>query len=146
VAKKMVKKARPQQGPAQQDSTLTFEQTLEQLEKIVGRLEDGRLGLDEALADYERGVKYLKHCYQQLERAERKIELLAGVDQDGTARTTPFGEDDMTLEQKQVARSRRRSRSSGSSRTANTSDSESPDSESRDAEEGGGMDAPGSLF
>ena len=32
--------------------------------------------LSESLAQYEQGVKYLKFCYRQLERAERKIELL----------------------------------------------------------------------
>ena len=39
-------------------------------------LEGGQLGLSESLARYEHGVKYLKFCYRQLERAERKIELL----------------------------------------------------------------------
>jgi exodeoxyribonuclease VII small subunit len=87
----------------------TFEQALERLEKIVARLEGGQLTLSESLAQYEQGVKCLQHCYRQLERAERKIELLSGVDASGCAKTQPFTESDMSLEEKQAARSRRRS-------------------------------------
>jgi exodeoxyribonuclease VII small subunit len=90
------------------EEPLTFEQALGRLEKIVERLEGGQLTLSESLAAYERGVKYLQHCYRQLEQAERKIELLAGVDAEGRATTQPFAEPEMSLEQKQAARSRRR--------------------------------------
>lgn len=92
---------------------LSFEASLERLEEIVSQLEGGQLGLTESLARYEEGVKYLKFCYQQLERAERKIELLSGVDAEGRPVVQPFAESDMTLEEKQAARSRRRSRSGG---------------------------------
>ena len=88
---------------------LTFEQSLERLEKIVERLEGGQLTLSESLTQYEHGVKYLQYCYRQLERAERKIELLAGVDAEGRVKSQPFEESDMSLEEKQAARSRRRS-------------------------------------
>ncbi len=88
---------------------LTFEQSLERLEKIVERLEGGQLTLSESLTQYEHGVKYLQYCYRQLERAERKIELLSGVDAEGRVKSQPFEESDMSLEEKQAARSRRRS-------------------------------------
>ena len=52
--------------------------------QIVGELESGKLGLSDALARYEQGVKHLKACQQLLERAERKIELLSGVDAEAT--------------------------------------------------------------
>jgi exodeoxyribonuclease VII small subunit len=91
------------------DEPLTFEQALERLEKLVARLEGGQLTLSESLAAYEHGVKYLQYCYRQLERAERKIELLAGVDAEGRVKSQPFEESDMSLEEKQAARSRRRS-------------------------------------
>jgi exodeoxyribonuclease VII small subunit len=69
-----------------------FEQSLAELESIVHDLEDGQLGLTDALGRYEQGVKHLKHCYQLLEQAERKIELLTGVADDGTPCTEPFDE------------------------------------------------------
>jgi exodeoxyribonuclease VII small subunit len=88
----------------------SFEQSLDELEKIVAELESGKLGLSEALARYEQGVKHLKACQQLLERAERKIELLSGVDADGNPVTEPFHEGEIdTLKAKAAARGRRRS-------------------------------------
>jgi exodeoxyribonuclease VII small subunit len=87
----------------------SFEESLEELEKIVAELESGKLGLSDALARYEQGVKHLKGCQQLLERAERKIELLSGVDADGNPITQPFDEGDIdSLEAKAAARGQRR--------------------------------------
>lgn len=89
---------------------LSFEQSLAELEEIVSQLEDGQLGLSESLAKYEAGIKHLKRCYDALQKTERKIELLAGVDAEGNAITEPFDDEATTLEEKQQTRSRRRSR------------------------------------
>jgi exodeoxyribonuclease VII small subunit len=87
----------------------SFEESLEELEKIVAELESGKLGLSDALARYEQGVKHLKSCQQLLERAERKIELLSGVDADGNPITHPFDEGQIdSLEAKAAARGQRR--------------------------------------
>lgn len=67
----------------------TFEQILERLEATVSAMEEGELGLDEALARYEEGVKLLRQSYEILERAERKIELLSGLDAEGNPITQP---------------------------------------------------------
>src|SRR5207237_584315 len=80
---------------SEQDDTIdrgSFEHSLAELEAIVHELEEGQLGLAEALARYEQGVKHLKHCYHLLTAAERKIELLTGVTDDGTPVTQPFPE------------------------------------------------------
>ena len=91
------------------ESVASFEESLEALEKIVAELEGGKLGLSDALERYEQGVKHLKSCQQLLERAERKIELLSGVDADGNPITQPFDEgDDDSLEAKAAARGQRR--------------------------------------
>jgi len=71
---------------------VNFERSLEELETIVHELEEGQLGLAEALARYEQGVKHLTHCYKLLEAAERKIELLTSVAEDGTPSIEPFDE------------------------------------------------------
>jgi exodeoxyribonuclease VII small subunit len=87
----------------------SFEESLAELEKIVAELESGRLGLTDALARYEQGVKHLKGCQQLLEQAERKIELLSGVDADGNPITQPFDEGDVeSLEGRAASRGRRR--------------------------------------
>ena len=73
-----------------------FEQSLERLEAIVHRLEDGDLGLDEALAQYEEGVGVLRRSYELLKQAERRIEVLSGVDAEGNPITEPF-DDEATI-------------------------------------------------
>ena len=76
-----------------------FEDALAELEGVVHELEDGQLGLGDALARYEHGIKRLKHCYQLLQEAERKIELLTGVAADGTPITQPFDAEAAPLEE-----------------------------------------------
>lgn len=71
----------------------TFEASLLRLDEIARILEDNRLGLNESLAVYEEGVKLLKECQKILQSAERKIELLTGVDAAGNAITVPFADE-----------------------------------------------------
>jgi exodeoxyribonuclease VII small subunit len=87
----------------------SFEDSLKELEKIVAELEGGKLGLSDALARYEEGVRHLKGCQQLLEMAERKIELLSGVDADGNPITERFEETEHdSLEAKGAGRAGRR--------------------------------------
>jgi exodeoxyribonuclease VII small subunit len=72
------------------EPTPSFETALDQLKRTVEQLESGQLGLDDSLAAYERGVRLLAHCHGLLSNAERKVSLLVGVNEDGTAATTPF--------------------------------------------------------
>jgi exodeoxyribonuclease VII small subunit len=96
--------------PATRDECASsFEDSLKELEKIVAELESGKLGLSDALARYEEGVRHLKGCQQLLEMAERKIELLSGVDADGNSITERFDETETdSLEAKGAGRSGRR--------------------------------------
>jgi exodeoxyribonuclease VII small subunit len=95
---------------AEPDSEITFEQSLEELEQIVAKLEAGKLGLADSLAAYEQGVKRLKGCYQMLTAAERRIELVQAVDAEGRVTTAFFDDEDSAdLAEKSASRSRRRS-------------------------------------
>jgi exodeoxyribonuclease VII small subunit len=67
-----------------------FEGSLHRLERAVEELEGGDLGLDDALAKYEEGVRLLARCHGLLDAAERKVALLTGVDEDGRPATEPF--------------------------------------------------------
>lgn len=91
-------------------ASLPFEQLLKQLEQIVQDLEDGHLSLGEALARYEEGIRYLKQCHVGLEQAERRIELLTGVDAEGRPTVANFDDQQLSNEAKVEARSRRRSK------------------------------------
>jgi len=56
---------------------MSFEQSLEKLEKNVKDLESGDLSLDEVLKLFEEGVGLVKVCHQKLNDAEQKIEVLS---------------------------------------------------------------------
>tara|TARA_R110002095_G_scaffold137217_3_gene118941 strand:+ start:1088 stop:1447 length:360 start_codon:yes stop_codon:yes gene_type:complete len=60
-----------------------FEESLAELQEIVHTLEEGTAGLEESMEQFERGVRLLRSCYQSLESAEQKIEILTRVDADG---------------------------------------------------------------
>ena len=64
---------------------MTFEESITQLEKIVRTLDDGKTSLDEALEKYEEGIRLLRHCTDLLDNAKRRIEILRGVSEEGTA-------------------------------------------------------------
>ena len=57
---------------------IKLEEALEDLERIVSELEKGKMGLEESLNLYEKGMKLVKLCNARLEGAERRIESLTG--------------------------------------------------------------------
>jgi exodeoxyribonuclease VII small subunit len=54
----------------------SFEKALEELENIVEKLEKGGLSLNESLALFEKGVKLARYLRDELEKAEKKVEIL----------------------------------------------------------------------
>jgi exodeoxyribonuclease VII small subunit len=56
--------------------TLSFEQALAELERIVGDLERGDVPLDRSIEIYERGEALKKHCEKLLKAAEDRIEKI----------------------------------------------------------------------
>ncbi|NNJ26177.1 exodeoxyribonuclease VII small subunit [Alienimonas chondri] len=67
-----------------------FEESLDDLRQVIADLEGGRLPLEASLARFEAGVGLLRRCRATLDRAERRVELLTGVDGDGEPITEPF--------------------------------------------------------
>ncbi len=55
-------------------NNLTFEEALEELEKITNDFETGESTLDNAVNLYNRGVLLKKHCEQKLIEAKKKID------------------------------------------------------------------------
>ncbi|MDO5054876.1 MAG: exodeoxyribonuclease VII small subunit [Pasteurella oralis] len=55
---------------------LDFEKTLQQLETIVTRLESGELPLEEALKEFENGIKLANLGQERLQQAEQRIQIL----------------------------------------------------------------------
>lgn len=60
------------------DSSLNdFEESLEQLEAIVEKMERGELSLEQSLEAFEKGVKLTRNCQDTLKKAEQRVtELL----------------------------------------------------------------------
>ncbi|NPV42452.1 MAG: exodeoxyribonuclease VII small subunit [Firmicutes bacterium] len=55
---------------------LTFETALKNLEQVVDLLEKGDLPLEEALKEFEKGVKLARFCTRKLNEVEGKVNLL----------------------------------------------------------------------
>lgn len=55
---------------------INFEESMENLEKIVTELEKGDLNLDDSIKKFEEGMKISKECNTYLENAEKKITVL----------------------------------------------------------------------
>jgi len=53
-----------------------FENKLEELKKIVEKLESGNISLDESLKQFEKGTKLLGECFKSLEKYNKKIQIL----------------------------------------------------------------------
>lgn len=60
-------------------SDLSFEQAMEQLEAIIDRVEGGQIGLEQALAEYERGVALKQRCQEILRQVEQRVEELGKI-------------------------------------------------------------------
>lgn len=66
----------------------SFEEQMEELEKIVTELENGELNLDDSVAKFEEGIKISKECNQMLEDAQKRITIL--LNQNGEMTETTF--------------------------------------------------------
>ena len=54
----------------------TFEDSLKELEEVAIKLETGNLGLDEAIEEFEKGMKLSKECTKKLDEAENLLNKL----------------------------------------------------------------------
>ena len=61
----------------------TFEQAERELAEVVARLESGDVGLDEAIALWQRGEALHRRCVELLDAAQGRIEELARADEAG---------------------------------------------------------------
>ncbi len=57
-------------------SNMTFEKALEELEGIVAKLEKGGTSLNESLSLFEKGVKLSRYLRTELDKAEKKVQIL----------------------------------------------------------------------
>ena len=71
---------------------MSIEETLEALEMIIEKMEDRDSSLEETFANYELGMKMVKSCSDQIDRVEKKIQVLAELTSEGIAAFDPYGQ------------------------------------------------------
>lgn len=70
------------------ETEVSFEDAMERLEDIVGRLENGDVPLEQAIELFQQGMKLSHLCSSKLDQVEKKIEML--VEENGTVVRKPF--------------------------------------------------------
>jgi exodeoxyribonuclease VII small subunit len=75
------------------EKDLNFEKALSDLEQIVEKLEKGGLSLNDSLGVFERGVTLARFLRAELDKAEKKIEILLKSDKGGL-KAAPFSLED----------------------------------------------------
>jgi exodeoxyribonuclease VII small subunit len=71
-------------------TALSFEESARRLSAIVEELEGGELPLERSLELFEEGVKLARAAKERLDRAEKRVEELIGVDAQGKPVTREF--------------------------------------------------------
>ena len=77
------------QKAAEENTNLSFEELLEELDELVNELESGELSLEDSLKTFERGMKLADQGSGILDEAEKKVEILL-QGPDGEAGRAPF--------------------------------------------------------
>ncbi len=69
-------------------ASLSFEDALAELEKIVRGLEGGQQKLEDAIGAYERGARLRAHCEAKLAEAEARVQAIVAA-ADGSVALRP---------------------------------------------------------
>jgi len=56
---------------------MSFEEAIKELADIVGKIEQGKIPLQDSLEQYEKGMVLINHCKGILEKAEKRIEKIS---------------------------------------------------------------------
>ena len=74
---------------------LTFEEAMQELEKLVDSLDKGDVSLDEAIAAYDRGSQLKDYCQKKLHEAKMKVETIQSSENNDTIpeKLSPFKPD-----------------------------------------------------
>lgn len=78
---KLMAEEKTDETGAEEDTEVSFEDALSQLEEVVHRMETGESPLESLVENYQSGVRLLKLCRSKIERAEMKVKEV--TDQDG---------------------------------------------------------------
>lgn len=74
------------------EDKLSFENAIEQLDKIVERLEEGDVPLEEAISIYKEGMELSKYCHDKLKNVEKQLTEI--MTEDGQIKSFSIVEED----------------------------------------------------
>ncbi|RKI82204.1 exodeoxyribonuclease VII small subunit [bacterium 0.1xD8-71] len=57
----------------EKERPLSLEETFEQIEEVIARLEAEDITLEESFLEYNRGMKLLQHCNATIDQVEKKV-------------------------------------------------------------------------
>ena len=69
--------AQTEEKPTPGPQIAEFEKSLDELETLVAKMEQGDQSLDESLKSFERGIALFRNCQSALEQAELRVRLLS---------------------------------------------------------------------
>jgi len=75
--KKKSSKTKPSPKNGDNGDEINFEAAMQELETLVGRMEQGDHNLESSLKDFERGVELTRICQKALSEAEQKVQILS---------------------------------------------------------------------
>ena len=67
----------PSDSSTQGPQIAEFEKSLDELEQLVAKMEEGEQSLDDSLKSFERGIALYRNCQSALEQAELRVKLLS---------------------------------------------------------------------
>ena len=76
-------KKSPAAAPETSPEGVSFEESTRRLAQIVTELEGGDLPLERSLTLFEEGVRLARAAQDRLDKAERRVEELLGLDEQG---------------------------------------------------------------
>ena len=74
------------------ETVFNFEKKLEELEKLVASMEEGKLSLEDSLWAFEKGVKLTRDCQAALKKAEQKVQIL--INENGDTEDLKFEDEE----------------------------------------------------
>jgi exodeoxyribonuclease VII small subunit len=72
------------------EAPVSFEESMKRLTEIVQSLERGELPLEKSLELFEEGVKLSRLAQERLDGAQKRVDMLLGLDENGKPKTEPF--------------------------------------------------------
>ncbi len=56
---------------------INFEKSIDALNSLVEKMEQGNLPLEDSLTHFEKGIHLIRECQQALKEAEQKVQILS---------------------------------------------------------------------